>query len=119
MGEPLFNTEALVELVRQAVREELRAERELRAPETAASPASEWLTIAEAALHMKVHQNTIRKWIKARLLPARPIGRGWRIARADLDACVASGGVPDGKYNPQKNAADAMARLRNRGRAPR
>lgn len=119
MGEPaLFNTEALVSLIRQAVRDELRAAAAEKPPAKPEAAAPEWLTIAEAAAHLKVHHNTISKWIKSRALPAKRIGRGWRIARADLDVCLASGGPPSAEYNPQLSAAKAMARLRHR-RSPR
>jgi excisionase family DNA binding protein len=52
------------------------------------SSAQEWpvvLTVKEAALWMGVRPKTIRRWIKARVLKARKVGRIIRIRRADLE----------------------------------
>jgi excisionase family DNA binding protein len=44
------------------------------------------LNTAEAAEHLNVTPDRVRKLIRARRLPARKLGRDWAIARTDLSA---------------------------------
>lgn len=48
----------------------------------------EYLTIKEAAILLKVHPATIKRWIKAGTLPALKIGRTVRILKTDLPTCL-------------------------------
>ena len=48
--------------------------------------STEYLTPAEAAGLLKVHERTVRRWIGQGRIPARRIGRLLRIRREDLDA---------------------------------
>ena len=102
--------EALREIVRDEVRQELRHHREemlvaVRAhdrppPKTEPDP-DELLTVDQVAPILKVIPDTVRSWIQSGTLRAsrpgngaRP-GRKYRIRRADLDAFVASSqGLP-------------------------
>ena len=43
-----------------------------------------FLTVQEVAALFRVTPKTVRRWIKDGTLPALQIGRGWRIARTDL-----------------------------------
>ncbi|CCF85558.1 helix-turn-helix domain-containing protein [Nitrolancea hollandica] len=47
-----------------------------------------WYTIAEIVDMLKVHEQTVRRWIKTGELPAVALGRkaGYRIRKRDLDA---------------------------------
>lgn len=54
-----------------------------------ASPQHDSLSVEEIAAEWGVTTQTVRNWIKAGELPARRIGRGYRIQRADLDELVA------------------------------
>jgi len=46
-----------------------------------------WLSVAEAARYVRVHENTIRRWIASGRLPATRNGpRKIEVSRADLDA---------------------------------
>jgi excisionase family DNA binding protein len=47
-----------------------------------------WLTADEVARELRVHIQTVRRWIKQDGLPAVLFGRraGYRIKRSDLDA---------------------------------
>ncbi|NJD28171.1 MAG: helix-turn-helix domain-containing protein [Chloroflexi bacterium] len=57
-------------------------------------------SLPEAARELGIHESTVRRWIKAGLLPADRIGPGrrYRIARHDLDRLrksVRNGGPMD------------------------
>jgi excisionase family DNA binding protein len=48
---------------------------------------SEYLTPEEIAIKLKVHEDTIRRWLRTGELKGIKIGkRQWRIRKADLDA---------------------------------
>ncbi len=54
----------------------------------------EWLTVAEITEELKVHEETVRRWIRTGQLPAtllRNIRTGYRVKRSDLDAFVGKG----------------------------
>ena len=48
----------------------------------------EWLTVAEITRELKVHEETVRRWIRSGALPAtllRNIRTGYRVRRSDLE----------------------------------
>lgn len=47
--------------------------------------AEEWLTIEEIAAELRVSEETVRRWIRAKQLKALSIGRGYRIRRKDYE----------------------------------
>jgi excisionase family DNA binding protein len=50
-------------------------------------PDSDWLSVAEVALEMRVHINTVYSWLRAgRFKRVRRVQRTIRIHRAELDA---------------------------------
>lgn len=49
-------------------------------------PLDQYQTVKDVADRLKVAEATVRHWIKSRDLRAIDIGKGWRIAHADLDA---------------------------------
>ena len=51
--------------------------------------ADEWLTVRDIVEEFKVHEETVRRWIREGKLPARLMGSakgGYRVRRTDLDA---------------------------------
>lgn len=83
-------------LILDAVREMAVHERaELRAllsaedyAESSQQVAAEFLTVAEAASHVRSHAETIRRAIRAGSLPANRVGSSWRIRQTDLDSWI-------------------------------
>jgi excisionase family DNA binding protein len=45
---------------------------------------SEWFTVKEVAFRHKVHERSVRRWIKQGLLRAHKFGRAVRIHKEDL-----------------------------------
>ncbi len=52
-------------------------------------PNDRYQTVKEVADRLKVSEATVRHWIKLGELRAIDIGKGWRIADADLGAFLA------------------------------
>ena len=84
--------ETLRAIVRDVVREEIRAalsERAVDAIRRNGSPeamhADGYLSIAHAAAFADVAPGTLRRWIRSGRLPVRRAGRVYRIARAELE----------------------------------
>lgn len=48
-------------------------------------PHDRYQTVQELAERLEVAEATVRQWIKAGLLRAIDIGKGWRIADTDLE----------------------------------
>jgi len=55
-------------------------------------------TVEEASDHLKVHPETVRRWLRDGTLKGYRITRraGWRIPKSELDR-FATGGGPEGK----------------------
>jgi len=50
----------------------------------------DYMTLLRAAQVLRVHPNTIYRWIKDLGLPASKVGRVWRIRRPELEEWFAS-----------------------------
>lgn len=67
------------------------------------SEREEWLTVAEVVAELKMHEETIRRWIREGRLPATRIGSnraGYRVRRSDVDRVLAEGIDAVGKVEP-------------------
>jgi excisionase family DNA binding protein len=80
--------DALREMVRQVVREEIRAALDDDAARTAPRNAlgeDGYLSIAAAAAYAAVAPGTLRRWIRSGRLPVHRAGRVYRIGRLELE----------------------------------
>jgi excisionase family DNA binding protein len=65
-----------------------------------AARESEWMTVREVADYLKVHEETVRRWVRDGELPVLDLGgqkTGYRIRRDELDAFIAKRYGPVGK----------------------
>jgi len=59
---------------------------------TVDNEAEQFLTIAEAAAYLRVHEQTVRRYVAADKLPVSRLPSGvMRLKRSDLDAMLAGG----------------------------
>ena len=58
-----------------------------------------WLTVAQVAERLQLHEETIRRWIRDGQIPVLDLGKkaGYRVRPADLDAFIAERYGPVGK----------------------
>ena len=69
----------------------------------AESERDEWLTVRAVSDLLKVHEETVRRWIRDEGLPAMLLGSargGYRIRQTDLDQFLAEKFVDTGKAAP-------------------
>lgn len=45
------------------------------------------MSIADAAQHLGVHRETLRRWIRDRRVPVLNPGGGWLVRKEDIDKC--------------------------------
>ncbi len=59
----------------------------------------DWLTVAQVAERLQLHEETIRRWIRDGQFPVLDLGKkaGYRIRPADLDTFIAERYGPVGK----------------------
>ena len=58
----------------------------------------ELLTVQEVMLQLKVSDETVYRWIKARKISAIRLGGLWRVSRKALDEFIQQGGSQKGGY---------------------
>jgi excisionase family DNA binding protein len=50
-----------------------------------------WISIAEIEKHLGVHEESVRRWIKGRAMPAAKIGKVWRLKISEVDHWIRCG----------------------------
>lgn len=84
----------------------------MRAP-TGNGNVEPWASIDEAAAHLGVRKDSVYRWIESRGLPARKIGKLWKLKLSEVDAWVSSAGA-----NGDEHGAQAQG-PRDKAAAPR
>jgi excisionase family DNA binding protein len=90
-------------IVREVVREEMKAERAL-----AARPV-EYLTGAEAAAYAKVTTGTIRRWVREGRLSVCGAGKDVRVDRGELEKIMRPGKRILRRRAPNKESPERLA----------
>jgi len=75
-----------------------------------------WASIDEAAAHLGVRKDSVYRWIESRGLPARKIGKLWKLKLSEVDLWVNATGAGDGERNGPDGAQGAAT---ERSRAQR
>lgn len=72
----------------------------------------ELMTVEEVASRLRMNPQTVRRWIRRGLLPARKVGaKEWRIASADLERMVQP--TPE-EFKRRATAVEGLLALRER-----
>ncbi len=69
-------------------------------------PQDQYQTVKEVADRLKVAEATVRHWIKLGQLRAIDIGKGWRIADADLNEFLRLHETAPRQYGDEPNGLD-------------
>jgi len=64
-------------------------------PTTSNERVEPWASIDEAAAHLGVRKDSVYRWIESRGLPARKIGKLWKLKLSEVDAWVNAAGAND------------------------
>ena len=70
-------------------------------------PQDQYQTVKDVADRLKVAEATVRHWIKLGQLRAINIGKGWRIANADLNEFLRLHQIASRQPNDGSNGLDA------------
>lgn len=62
-------------------------------PNPASAPVEPWASIDEAAAHLGVRKDSVYRWIESRGLPARKIGKLWKLKLSEVDVWVNASGA--------------------------
>lgn len=54
-----------------------------------------WVSVDDVACHLGVAEDTVRRWIERRGLPAHRLGRLWKFKLSQVDRWVSAGGADD------------------------
>ena len=52
-----------------------------------------WSDMREVAKHIGVSEDTVRRWMKSKQLPAHQLGRVWRFKISEVDEWIRAGGA--------------------------
>jgi excisionase family DNA binding protein len=82
-------------------------------------PAEPWVSVDDVAAHLGVRKDSIYRWIEHRALPARKIGKLWKLKLSEVDDWVRTRGADDEPPKPAPaSAPPASSRPDQRERPP-
>ena len=73
-------------------------------------PLDQYQTVKEVADRLKVAEATVRHWIKLGQLRAIDIGKGWRIANADLQEFLRTHETAPRQQSDGPNGSDSAGK---------
>ena len=71
------------------------------------SPPEHWVSVDDVAAHLGVRKESIYRWIDARGLPARRIGKLWKMKLSQVDAWVETRGSAEDSSRSTPPSTDA------------
>jgi excisionase family DNA binding protein len=92
------------------------------APAAGVAAAEPWVSVEQVAAHLGVKKISVYRWIETRGLPARKIGKLWKLKLSDVDSWVRARGETGAREtpvpSPDRDLVPAASATR-RGRAAR
>jgi excisionase family DNA binding protein len=73
-----------------------KPERAAPKPSASGERVEPWASIDEAAAHLGVRKDSVYRWIESRGLPAKKIGKLWKLKLSEVDAWVSETGAGTG-----------------------
>jgi excisionase family DNA binding protein len=71
-----------------------------------------WASIDEAAAHLGVRKDSVYRWIESRGLPAKKIGKLWKLKLSEVDAWVSATGAADDAPSAATRSKAASAKTK-------
>lgn len=102
----------LLDVVRQAVREELAALSSKTTPTALPAPDDRYITASQAAELVGVHTDTIRDWAAQGLLPSYRAGRSLRFRTSEVHQALRSGVTKEKTPTTEEAVARIMESVR-------
>ncbi len=78
------------------------------------APDERWVSVEEVAAHLRVGKDSIYRWVDAKSLPARRVGRLLRFRLSEVDAWVEAGGGESASKSDSERGTNARS-PKNRG----
>jgi excisionase family DNA binding protein len=83
-------------------------------PAAAGERVEPWSSIDEAAAHLGVRKDSVYRWIESRGLPARKIGKLWKLKLSEVDAWVNTAGASEDEAASAGTAVTHATRARDK-----
>ena len=65
-----------------------------------------WVSVEDVAKHLGVARDSVYRWIEAKALPAKKIGRLWKFKLSEVDEWVNVGGAADTPADDDTTSAE-------------
>lgn len=81
--------------------------------------AEPWVSVDNVAAHLGVRKDSIYRWIESRGLPARKIGKLWKMKLSEVDEWVRARGAAEGSLAVTLSPIERLTRAQRKGSADR